>query len=81
VFIEAMFYGIPVIGGNADGTMDALRNGELGMAVEPGNVNSIKAAIHEVLSNPSNHVPKHKLLMSNFGYSMYKENLGELLNA
>ena len=80
VFIEAMFYGVPVIGGNADGTMDALKNGELGTPVEPGNVSSIKTAIQKVLSNTKTHIPDHALLMNNFGYGIYKEKMGELLN-
>lgn len=79
VFIEAMYYGVPVIGGNADGTMDALRNGQLGTAVEPGNVDSIKAAIQKVLSHLSDHIPDHELLMNHFSYSRYKEKLQDLL--
>ncbi|RYZ38072.1 MAG: glycosyltransferase family 1 protein [Sphingobacteriales bacterium] len=80
VFIEAMFYGLPVIGGNADGTMDALKNGELGTVVEPGNVNAIKAAVQKVLASSKNHMPNHTMLMQHFGYDVYKERMGELLN-
>ena len=35
VFIEAMYYGLPVIAGNMDGSVDALLNGELGQLVNP----------------------------------------------
>ncbi len=79
VFIEAMYYGIPVIGGNADGTMDALKNGELGTAVTPGNVKEIGAAIRQVTSYPQHHQPDHEKLMANFSYDVYKQKLGELL--
>jgi len=33
VFIEAMFYGLPVIAGNLDGSVDALANGRLGLLI------------------------------------------------
>ena len=35
IFIEAMFYGKPVIAGNKDGSADALQNGTLGILVNP----------------------------------------------
>src|SRR6185437_1267256 len=41
VFIEAMYYGLPVIAGNKDGSTDALLNGELGQLVNPGNAQEI----------------------------------------
>jgi len=80
VFIEAMYYGLPVIGGNADGTMDALLNGKLGTLVTPGNVNEIKHAIETLLSNPEKFVPDHEMLMQYFGYESYKKRLEVLLN-
>lgn len=79
VFIEAMYYGIPVIGGNADGTMDALRNGELGTPVEPGNVQAISNAIQQVLGNKQAHLPDKKVLVENFSYPVYKEKMQQLL--
>jgi phosphatidylinositol alpha-1,6-mannosyltransferase len=80
VFIEAMYYGLPVIGGNADGTMDALLNGNLGTVVTPGNVAEIKTAIETVLSNREKHIPDHNILMDHFGYETYKKRLEKLLN-
>lgn len=80
VFIEAMYYGLPVIGGNADGTMDALLNGELGTVVSPGNVTEIKASIEKVLSNREKHVPDHNILLDHFGYESYKTRLEKLIN-
>lgn len=79
VFIEAMFYGIPVIGGNADGTMDALQNGKLGTAVSPGNVSEIKAAITKILNDKAAHQPDLSLLMDCFSYGRYKERIVDLL--
>ena len=53
VFIEAMFYGKPVIAGNKDGSVDALCNGELGLLVDPGSVTEIATAIKKMLVNPA----------------------------
>jgi glycosyltransferase involved in cell wall biosynthesis len=49
VFLEALACGKPVIGGNRDGTKDALLNGKLGILVDPDNVEEIKNAIIKVL--------------------------------
>jgi glycosyltransferase involved in cell wall biosynthesis len=35
VFLEAMACGVPVLGGNIDGTVDALQNEKLGVLVNP----------------------------------------------
>lgn len=80
VFIEAMYYGLPVIGGNADGTMDALLHGKLGTVVTPGNVNEIKDAMESLLSNREKYVPDHDSLMNHFGYESYKSKLEVLLH-
>lgn len=79
-FIEAMYYGVPVIGGNGDGSMDALMNGELGTAVTPGNIKEIKNAVMGVLQKRTLHVPSYSKLMGQFGYQNYKMKLSELLN-
>ncbi len=77
VFIEAMFYGIPVIAGNVDGSVDALCNGELGTLVNPNNKEEIIAAVRKIADNRSAHVPDRKKLEEHFGYLGYKEKLGE----
>lgn len=45
VFLEALASGTSVIGGNQDGTVDALQNGSLGMLINPTKTNEITAAI------------------------------------
>lgn len=77
VFIEAMFYGIPVIAGNTDGSVDAICNGELGIGVDPNNNEEIIAAVHTIAANRIAHLPDHKKLEKYFGYREYKEKLGE----
>lgn len=50
VFLEAMACGVPVLGGNKDGTSDALDDGGLGMLVDPDDVTSIAAGLVALLN-------------------------------
>jgi glycosyltransferase involved in cell wall biosynthesis len=75
VFIEAMHYGVPVIAGNADGSVDALAEGKLGMLVDPTKINAIAKAIRLSLLNTSDKEQKQFLLNRMFGYAQYKINL------
>ncbi len=80
VFIEAMYYGLPVIAGNADGSVDALQNGRLGLLVDPNNVTEIKNAILVVLNNKERFLPDQKILLENFSYDSYKLKMNALFN-
>jgi glycosyltransferase involved in cell wall biosynthesis len=79
VFIEAMYYGKPVIGGNKDGSMDALDNGKLGIPVNPDSIQEIAAAIVKVMGNTAAYIPDRQLVMAKFSYPVYKENLRRAL--
>lgn len=81
VFIEAMFYGKPVIAGNRDGSIDALGNGEFGLLVNPNEVVEIAAAIHQVLLNPPAYIPNRQQVLRRFGYQGYKDNWREIIVA
>jgi glycosyltransferase involved in cell wall biosynthesis len=74
-FIEAMYYGLPVIAGNRDGSVDALCNGELGLLVDPLDVQEIGAAIIKLIPNKDFFIPDHNILMGKFGYECYKTRL------
>ena len=52
VFIEALAYGLPVICGNADGSIDAIRNGELGTAVNVDDPDELERVIATNLDTP-----------------------------
>ena len=78
VFTEAMFYGLPVIAGNKDGSTDALCNGELGLLVDPNDCDELVAAIHLVLDNRDSFLPDQEKLIKNFGYEGYKEKFREV---
>jgi phosphatidylinositol alpha-1,6-mannosyltransferase len=75
VFIEAMFYGLPVIAGNKDGSVDALCNGELGTIVNPDNLDEIINAIQKILHNPGAFKPNQQKLKEQFSYEWYKRKL------
>lgn len=79
VFIEALFYGLPVIAGNVDGSVDALAGGEFGLLVNPNDKNDIAKALQTVLTNGAAYEPDGSLLMQKFGFERYKKQLGFLL--
>lgn len=78
VFIEALYYGKPVIGGNKDGSVDALGQGELGTLVDPDSLDEIRAAMESHL-NQSMPVIDDALIQSRFGYTAYKQKWQSIL--
>jgi len=52
VFIEALASGLPVICGNEDGSLDAIRNGELGKAINVDDITELKNTISHYLETP-----------------------------
>jgi len=52
VFIEAMAFGLPVICGNADGSIDAIRNKEMGTAIDPDDSLLLEQTIRQKLAYP-----------------------------
>jgi phosphatidylinositol alpha-1,6-mannosyltransferase len=52
-FLEAMASGIPVIGGNKDGSLDPLADGNAGAAVDPNDDAALASAIADALRSPS----------------------------
>ena len=58
VFIEALLSGIPVLGGNIDGTRDALDDGNLGLLIDPIDE---KALLRSLVMMLKNKIPKHQL--------------------
>lgn len=79
VFVEAMYYGVPAIAGNADGSVDALLNGQLGLLINPNEPDAITEAVLKMIRDPQQFYPDHRLLMKNFSYERYKERLGCIL--
>jgi phosphatidylinositol alpha-1,6-mannosyltransferase len=49
VFLEAGMCGLPVVGGDADGAVDALRDGEAGQMIAPGDTGALTKALRAVM--------------------------------
>jgi phosphatidylinositol alpha-1,6-mannosyltransferase len=82
VFIEALACGLPVICGNADGSIDAILNGELGKAINTDNQNELEEAVTTYLTVPLT-ISKRKYLqdkcLQNFNEQLYIDKLNNLI--
>ena len=85
VFLEAMAMGLPVIAGNADGSVDALDQGRLGVLVDPHAVDTIAAALHSQLEKGKGSIIDQQALQTKvytqFGFDAYKQRLHNLLGS
>ena len=79
VFIEAMACGTPAIGGNQDGSPEALRPGELGYTTNPDDVGEITRTIQTVLRNPKDARELQAKTLEIFGYEGYRERLEQVM--
>lgn len=53
VYLEAGFFGLPVIGTRTGGVAEAVQHNVTGLLAEPGNIDSIQAALHKLLTEPT----------------------------
>lgn len=84
VFIEALSCGLPVICGNADGSIDAIRNGELGQAVNADNLYELEIAISNALNTlltADKRAYLQQQCLHYFNEEAYMNNLEDLLTA
>jgi glycosyltransferase involved in cell wall biosynthesis len=81
VFIEAMACGTLAIGGNLDGSIEALRPGELGWAINPDRVEEVTTAIREVLSTSHDPQQLQANTLRHFSYEQYLHRLKTLLQS
>ncbi len=82
VFIEAMASGLRVIAGNKDGSADALKNGSLGLLVDPDDQEGILNGISRLLKHDQTNKEKKNLqeeCMQAFGYKQYLNSIRNLL--
>ncbi|MGK7394473.1 MAG: glycosyltransferase family 4 protein [Candidatus Cyclobacteriaceae bacterium M3_2C_046] len=81
VFIEALSCGTPVIAGNQDGSVEALKNGELGKLVAP-ELPAISEALADELQKPKiNPNELSAKTLKYFGFDKFCHNLVQLLNS
>jgi glycosyltransferase involved in cell wall biosynthesis len=82
VFIEALACGLPVICGNADGSIDAIRNGELGQAIDVTDLGALEDAITTALQTPLTQQKREclqKSCVKYFNEFDYRKQLEQLL--
>ena len=53
VYLEALSYGVPVIGAEDSGAIDVIRPGENGLLVPPGSSAALAAAMAKILDDPA----------------------------
>ncbi len=79
VFIEAMACGTPAIGGDQDGSLEALRPDLLGYTTNPDDVAAIISTISRVLNLPQEAKELQRKTMETFGYENYRARLAKAL--
>jgi phosphatidyl-myo-inositol dimannoside synthase len=82
VFIEAAACGCKVIGGNQDGSTQALLGGRLGTLIDPGQKEMLIEAIHENLEHKRSENSSRaiqELCMEHFNYQQYLEKIQGIL--
>lgn len=82
VFIEALACGLPVICGNTDGSLDAVKQGELGKAINPDNLTELEVEVLKYLENRPSLSDRTRLqqkCMSYFNSDNYIQQLEKLI--
>ncbi|HEY9693366.1 MAG TPA: glycosyltransferase family 4 protein [Oculatellaceae cyanobacterium] len=86
VYLEALACGKPTLGGNQDGAIDALCNGELGVLVNPDDIEDIAQSLIQILQgsypNPLIYQPEvlRQKIIDYFGFDRFEETLANYLN-
>jgi phosphatidyl-myo-inositol dimannoside synthase len=83
VFIEALACGVPVICGNADGSVDAICNGELGTSINPDDLDELERAATSMLNKPPTAGQRKHLqqkCLEYFGEDTYIKKFEALIN-
>jgi glycosyltransferase involved in cell wall biosynthesis len=80
VFLEAVATGLPAIGGNLDGSVDALAHGRLGVLINPDDSAELQEAIRSVLTGRipehlKNRDCLHRECVSRFGFASFRDRL------
>ncbi|GAB4534248.1 MAG: hypothetical protein Tsb0014_20320 [Pleurocapsa sp.] len=85
VYLEALACGKPVLGGDRDGAIDALCQGELGVLVNPDDVDAISQALTQILQqtypHPILYQPEtlRQKVTDTFGFTKFQNTLAQLL--
>jgi phosphatidylinositol alpha-1,6-mannosyltransferase len=78
VFLEAAAAGLPIIGGNCDGSLDPLADGVIGMTIDPNDPNSLLNALMIGLSGGIDAATPHSL--ERFNFNKFANHVSDLVN-
>jgi glycosyltransferase involved in cell wall biosynthesis len=77
VFLEAAWMGMRIIGGNADGSPEALLNGQLGVLIDPADPDALYEAIVQQLEEPpltaAQKEERRQEVQQAFGFEKFKQ--------
>jgi len=76
VYLERMACGIPVVASKLDGSREAVRNGELGILVDPDNRQEIRDGILHALNRPKGIIPDG---LKYFSYNNFEKRLHSIV--
>lgn len=76
VFLEAMACGIPVVASSSDGGREALRDGKLGILVNPTDLQEVKGGILKALKSPKGSVPEG---LDYFSYPNFEQRCQQII--
>ena len=79
-FINALYYGKPVIAGRSGGVSDSRYGDNLGTLTDLRSQEDITTTIQKVMSNPKAFMPDRKLVMEKFGYAVFKDKWKQVLD-
>jgi glycosyltransferase involved in cell wall biosynthesis len=77
VFLEALACGVPVIASRIDGGREAVRDGELGLLVDPSNPAEVRTAIDDTLASGKHGVPAG---LSHFAFPRFESRVHSLVD-
>ena len=84
VYLEAIASGCKVLAGNADGSRDALLDGELGLLVDPEDSDAVYQGLIQLLAQPLTEdeiSQRQQMVETHFGFERYVEQVEELLTS
>ncbi len=80
VFIEALTYGLSVIAGNQDGSVDALKNGELGSLIDPGNISEIRKTILKYINEKQLKNKYSENAIRTYAFKFFRKNISDFIS-
>lgn len=77
VFLEAAAYGLPVVAGNRDGSVDACGEGVIGACIDPDSVQALVSVVNSALAAPGASNPQ----VSRFSRTSFRDHVAGIVNA